>query len=146
MIEHAGMISVRFICNRGFTHEMVRMRLCSFAQESTRYVDYKKQNDIKFIIPPLVNLFKDFNFEVWKNAMINAEESYFALRESGWPPQLKTEIVVTANLREWYHVFKLRTDSKAHPSMQELMQPLLHEFKDQIPVIFDDLPTYLTFA
>ena len=160
VIEHAYM-SVRFICDRGVTHEIVRHRLAAYSQESTRYCNYKE--GVAFIIPSwtgglltegefsaqnylgLLNLPK---VRTWGRAMLEAERTYKVLLEEGWSPQqarsilpnsLKTEIVMTCNLREWMHVFKLRTSKAAHPQMRELMIPLLEEVKTLVPVIFDDL-------
>ena len=158
MIEH-GNISVRFITDRGVTHELVRHRLASFAQESTRYVKY--DGDIEFIRPVFdwgsedcpedntqyVNR-KYVKFLTWEHAMIVAEIAYKNMIEQECPPQetrsvlpnsLKTEIVVTANIREWRHIFKLRTSKAAHPQIRELMIPLLKELKKIIPVLFDDI-------
>ena len=157
VIEHAYM-SVRFICDRGVTHELVRHRLAAYSQESTRYCNYK--GGVTFIIPswsmitpqevirpnslldrlPYLEL-------IWLKTMFVVESNYIELVENGWSPQqarsvlpnsLKTEIVMTANLREWMHIFKLRTSKAAHPQMRELMIPLLEEMKTLVPVIFED--------
>ena len=158
VIEHAYM-SVRFICDRGVTHEIVRHRLAAYSQESTRYCNYK--GGVIFIIPSWIrlpegnyheedvnNLFPEYCPEYdWFNAMLYAEVKYKTLI-SEWSPQqarsvlpnsLKTEIVMTCNLREWMHVFKLRTSKVAHPQMRELMCLLLKEVKTLVPVIFDDI-------
>lgn len=149
VIEHEK-ITVKFIFDRGISHEMVRHRLCSFSQESTRYCNYTKDkfsNEITVI--DISDHVKTWNAEkVWKNAMNDAERHYNRLIELGESPQiarsvlpnsLKTEIVVTANLREWRLIFKLRTSSAAHPQIREVMTPLYEELKGRIPVIFDDL-------
>ena len=146
VIEHEK-ITVRVICDRGITHEIVRHRIGSYSQESTRYCDYGKQGSIQVIVP--------FEFEgnaeayeVWHKAMLSAEEAYNKLRalhikpqwaRSVLPNSLKTEIVITYNLREWRHFFKLRTAPSAHPQIREIAVPLLAEFKRLIPVIFDDI-------
>lgn len=153
IIEHEK-VTVRVICDRGVTHEIVRHRLASYSQESTRYCNYSKNsfgNEITVIEPCF---WKNDNNEdrkkyvVWKKAMEEAEKAYMKLIELGATPQearsvlpnsLKTEIVITMNLREWRHFFKLRTSSAAHPQMQEIARPLLDEFKKRIPVIFDDI-------
>lgn len=157
VIEHAYM-SVRFICDRGITHEIVRHRLAAYSQESTRYCNYK--GGVTFIIPPWVNM-KEGEYEYgaplhtnllssvdWAKSMWSAEYSYISLLKFSWSPQqarsvlpnsLKTEIIMTANLREWMHIFKLRTSKAAHPQMRELMIPLLKEMKTLVPVIFDDI-------
>ena len=162
VIEHAYM-SVRFICDRGVTHEIVRHRLAAYSQESTRYCNYK--GGVTFIIPPWININFDRlvvkkdqiighsliydSIACWLDSMLLAERKYIELISTcGWSPQqarsvlpnsLKTEIVMTANLREWMHVFKLRTSKAAHPQMRELMIPLLEEMKTFVPVIFDDI-------
>ena len=157
VIEHVYM-SVRFICDRGVTHEIVRHRLAAYSQESTRYCNYK--GGVTFIIPPWIDLPEGEFFDAgelfsgycseyeWFRFMQNAEAVYIHLLADGWSPQqarsvlpnsLKTEIIMTANLREWMHVFKLRTSKAAHPQMRELMIPLLEEMKTLVPVIFDDI-------
>lgn len=149
VIEHYN-ITVRFICNRGFTHELVRHRLAAYSQESTRYCNYNKDkfgSEITVIKPFEIN--EDTKeYDLWKEAIQNAEKSYMAMIENGSKPEnargvlpidIKTEIVITTNLREWKHIFKLRTSKAAHPSMRELMIPLLKEFKEKIPVIFDKI-------
>jgi len=155
VIEH-GNVKARFICDRGVTHELVRHRLCAFSQESTRYCNYK--GGVEFIIPPWMPDIEEgegpqsnvsIEDAVWLNAMMDAEKSYLKLIELGWVPQqaravlpnsLKTEIVVTANLREWRHIFRLRAVNKrAHPQIREVMLPLLEEMKSLIPVVFDDI-------
>ncbi|MBD3352799.1 MAG: FAD-dependent thymidylate synthase [Candidatus Lokiarchaeota archaeon] len=150
MLEHGGMMTIHFVCNRGFTHEIVRHRLASFAQESTRYVDYSKdkfENEITFVRPP--NLKQNTpEYEKWYNAMVNAEEKYLNLRKAKvstqiargvLPIDVKTEIVVSTNHREWRNIFRLRTAPDAHPSMHQLMRPLLKELKQKIPIMYDDI-------
>ena len=147
VIEHYN-ITVRFICNRGFTHELVRHRLAAYSQESTRYCNYAKDkfgNEITVIKPAeLTEGSEEYN--IWKQAMENAEKSYMAMTNIGSKPEnargvlpidIKTEIVITTNLREWKHILKLRTSKAAHPSMRELMKPLAKELQAKIPVIFD---------
>ena len=149
MLEH-GSISVLFICDRGVSHEIVRHRLASFAQESTRYCNYSKDRfgkEIAFIEPVFWNE-NDYDYEDWERAVYEAEETYFEMLGRGATPQearsvlpnsLKTEIVMTANYREWRHFLKLRCDLSAHPQMRELSRPLLKELHSKIPVIFDDI-------
>jgi len=149
VIEHESM-SVRFICDRGVSHELVRHRLASFSQESTRYCDYtgdKFGREITFIMPCFLNK-HDMEYLLWNNAMVNAEASYFRMIDAGFsaqearsvlPNSLKTEIVVTANMREWRTIFKLRCDSAAHPQMREIMRPLLDDMKKKIPCLFSDI-------
>lgn len=145
MIEHYS-ITVKFICDRGVSHEIVRHRLCSFAQESTRYVNYSKKG-VTYIRPYFWKEDSDA-YNIWLNAMSEAEYSYNSLIASGATPQearsvlpnsVKTEIIVTTNLREWANIFKLRTAKSAHPQMREIMIPLFFELKDKIPVIFDNI-------
>ena len=149
VLEHEK-VTVRVVCDRGVTHEIVRHRLCAFSQESTRYCDYHKNGEIQVIAPLFwVNKGeKDEEWLTWLDAMKYAEDHYNKLRDMGASPQearsvlpnsLKTEIVVTADLREWRHIFNLRTSKKAHPQMREIMIPLLAEFKQRIPVVFDDI-------
>lgn len=148
VLEHQS-ISVLFICDRGISHEIVRHRLASFSQESTRYCNYSKGkfgNELTFIdIRPHVN---DEMYECWLSDLFLIETYYFELLEKGATPQisrdilptsLKTELVVTANLREWRTIFKQRTAPTAHPQMRELMQPLLDEIKTIVPIVFDDI-------
>jgi len=149
MIEHNS-ISVRFICDRGVSHEIVRHRLASFGQESTRYCNYssdKFSNQIT-VIEPLFWGKETYAYFQWQTACLNAEKAYFNLLNDGCSPQearsvlptsLKTEIVVTMNLREWRHFLKLRTEIVAHPQMRELTVPLLAELKALVPVVFDDI-------
>ena len=149
VIEHASM-TVKFVCDRGVSHELVRHRLCAFSMESTRYCNYSKGKfggELTFIKP----LFWDertAKFEHWLQTMDALERTYLKLIELGAKPEearsvlpnsLKTEIVVTANLREWRHIFKLRTSLKAHPQMRQLVRPLLRELKKLIPIVFDDI-------
>lgn len=145
MIEF-GDITVRFITNRGVTHELVRHRLCSFAQESTRYVRY--DGDMEFIEPIWFSQSNISARNFFVDSCLNAEDSYKELLLIGWslqqarevlPNALKTEIVVKANIREWRHILKLRAAKAAHPQMYALMIPLLIELQDKVPVVFDDL-------
>lgn len=152
MLEHAS-VTVKFVVDRGISHELVRHRLASFAQESTRYCNYSKDDfgsEITFIIPDYLE-YKSEGWNTWKQSMKQAEDAYFKLLDIGLTPQearavlpnsLKTEVVMTANLREWRHFFKLRalgTTGKPHPQMLEVTIPLLEDMKNLIPVVFDDL-------
>ena len=161
VIEHES-VTVRIICDRGVTHEIVRHRLASYTQESTRYCNYG--GGVTFIIPPWLKREEiepgEYNRslrgwkvpydadQTWFCSMLDHEGQYIRLLEEGWTPQqarsvlpnsLKTEIVMTANLREWRHFFNLRTSNAAHPQMYEIARPLLNKFKQKIPVIFDDI-------
>ena len=149
VIEHAS-ATVKFITNRGVTHELVRHRLCAFSQESTRYVNYGGDN-MTFIRPVWFDSIDSVLFRAecaFVEACEQAESYYKRLLECGWSPEqarevlpnaLKTEIVVTANFREWRHIFRLRTSNKAHPQIRGLMRMCLAEFQRQVPVIFNDI-------
>jgi len=156
VIEHEN-ISVKIICDRGVAHEIVRHRLCAYSQESTRYCNYK--GGVTFVIPPWVDIepgeypslidLTSFTSEAaWCSFMVRSELCYQRLIADGWFPQqarsvlpnsLKTEIVMTANIREWRHILRLRTSKAAHPQMREVMIPILEDFQHMIPVLFDDL-------
>ena len=149
VLEHFG-FSVKFICDRGVSHELVRHRLASYTQESSRYCNYsddKFGNEITFIRPLFFT--NHSTYITWRMACQNAEESYFTLlnkyhckpeeARSVLPNSLKTEIIMTANLREWRHFFKLRTHKSAHPQMRQLTIPLLKELQEKIPIIFEDI-------
>lgn len=149
MLEHSS-LTVKFICDRGVSHELVRHRMASFAQESTRYCNYSQDkfgNEITVIAPCFLVEGTD-PYMSWKASMCLAETGYFDLLDKGLSPQearcvlpnsLKTEVVVTANYREWRHILDLRSDIAAHPQMRELMVPLLKELHERIPVVFDDI-------
>jgi thymidylate synthase, flavin-dependent len=149
VLEHEK-ITVRIICDRGITHEIVRHRIASYSQESTRYCNYSKEKfdgELSFIKPCFWKE-DDSNFIIWKNIMQECEKSYLKMITEGataqearsiLPNSLKTEIIVTMNLREWRHFFKLRTANQAHPQMREISIPLLKQFQNQIPVVFDDI-------
>lgn len=195
MIEFGGMITVKFIANRGFTHEIVRHRLSSFAQESTRYVNYN-QKGFEFVFPPEFekiissekiqkaleenqfwelletvdkkdrsnifhwleimqfsidrynNLQEPFLHEAMKNKRLQKDENNKKtncnpqLARGVLPIDIKAEINVSANLREWRHIFKLRCHPSAHPTMHVLMRPLLREFKEKLPYLFNDIEDY----
>lgn len=148
VIEH-GSVTVRFTCDRGVSHEIVRHRLASYCQESTRYCNYSKDGfggEITVIEPSWCSE-GDPAYEVWKKACQRAELAYFDLMSIGCSPQesrsvlpnsLKTEVVMTANMREWRHFLRLRTASAAHPDMREVAKMLLTEMKNRYPVFFED--------
>lgn len=149
VIEHEK-ITARIICDRGVTHEIVRHRIASYSQESTRYCNYandKFGNELTFIRP---FYWKDdpAKMGVWTNAMKWIEQDYMELIRLGATPQearailpnsLKTEIVVTMNLREWRHFLKLRTSPAAHPQIREVAIPILKKFKELVPIVFNDI-------
>lgn len=148
VIEH-GSVTVRFTCDRGVSHEIVRHRLASYCQESTRYCNYSKDGfggEITVIEPSWCSE-GDPAYEVWKKACQRAELAYFDLMSIGCSPQesrsvlpnsLKTEVVMTANMHEWRHFLRLRTASAAHPDMREVAKMLLTEMKNRYPVFFED--------
>lgn len=161
MIEHNS-ITVRFTCDRGVTHEIVRHRVASYAQESTRYCNYSNDkfgNEINVIdieggiaLDTKMSEYDKATINAiiseWELAMKDAENHYLKMIELGATPQIargvlptsvKTELIVTMNLREWRHFFKLRAAKDAHPQMRELALPLLSEFKSLIPCVFDDI-------
>jgi len=155
VLEHSAMTVEFNNVSRGFTHEIVRHRLASFTQESTRYVS---KNNFKVVIPPdkdkdekIVDLkLPDgkkikVSFQEWMD--LN-EKMYQGLKKAGWktedarqvlPIGIVSQIVVTANFREWRHIFKLRTAPDAHWEIRFVMKNLLKEVKEKIPIIFDDL-------
>lgn len=152
MIEHASM-TVKFTVDRGVSHELVRHRIASFAQESTRYCRY---SDSKFgneitVIKPCFWKEGSYKYTAWLDAMMYAERYYFDLLDAGAKPEeartvlpnsLKTELIVTADFREWRQIFKLRaagTTGKPHPQMQEVMIPLLKQCQDLMPELFEDI-------
>lgn len=149
MIEHSS-LSVKFTVDRGVSHELVRHRIASFAQESTRYCNYSKDkfdNGITFIKPFFFENDSERYME-WEEAMNIAEQTYLKLLDLGATPQearsvlpnsTKTEITITANYREWRNFFKLRTAKAAHPQMVQVTRPLLKELKTRLPIIFDDI-------
>ena len=151
MLEHFS-FSVKFFVDRGVSHELVRHRVASFAQESTRYCNYGHEGEITVIEPCFWSWSKDgIKYNEWLSACEMAESYYLSLLEMKATPQearavlpnsLKTEVVMTANLREWRHFFSLRacgSTGKPHPQMLEVAVPLLKEVKSLIPVVFDDL-------
>lgn len=166
--KHLGILehyvqSARIICDRGISHQSVRHRIASFAQESTRYVDYSDR--ITFIIPPWIGpepiegeypaneLFRRFDKETATHSWIRSV-GYMAKRyrefvvNHGWKPEqargvlptcLKTEYIVTANIREWRHILTMRTHAAAHPQMREVALELLSKFKIIMPTLFEDI-------
>lgn len=147
VLEHFD-ITVKFVCDRGVSHEIVRHRMASYCQESTRYCNYSKDafgSEITVIRPYFLDT---QGLAIWKRSCETAEIAYFDLLDWGCTPQearavlpnsLKTEVVMTANLREWRHFFKLRTAPAAHPQMREVAIQLLQQMRSQVPVIFDDI-------
>ena len=149
VLEHFD-ITVKFVCDRGVSHEIVRHRMASYCQESTRYCNYSKDvfgSEITVIRPSFLTEGTP-GWQYWKVACRMAEKSYFELLDWGCTPQearavlpnsLKTEVVMTANIREWRHFLKLRCSPAAHPQMREVALILLDKVHALIPVCFDDI-------
>ncbi len=156
VIEHEN-ITVKVTCDRGVTHEIVRHRLASYSQESTRYCNYSKdkfQNQIS-VIDIATGFHYDLNdpadrkkYEIWEEAMQSAEQYYFQMLEAGATPQearsilpnsLKTELVMTMDIREWRHFLRLRHGEGAHPQIQEIAGMILDVFKRELPLFFGDI-------
>lgn len=159
MLEHASM-TVRFRVDRGVSHELVRHRLFSFAQESTRYCNYgnaKFGGELTFIEPCFWEPESEA-YQTWKDVCLVAEGTYLRMVDAGVPPEqartvlptsLKTEVIVTGNMREWRHFFKLRavgTTGKPHPQMAEVAAPLLLECAKWMPELFADLSDELMLS
>lgn len=154
LIEY-GSMTVKFIVDRGISHELVRHRLCTYSQESTRWCNYSGQ--IEFIIPPWVDLrigdteIDDPASRAWYDSMYCAEKDYHNLIRLGWKPEqarsvlpnsLKTVLIMHANFREWRTIFKQRAlglTGRPHPQMLEVMVPLLEEVREAVPAVFGDL-------
>ena len=151
-----GDITVRFVCDRAMTHELVRHRLCSFAQESQRYCNYAKGKfnaEITFIRPWWLDE-TNKGYKEFVDLCQKAEDAYFDLLNEGWPPEtargvlpnaVKTEIIVKANYREWRHILKERCSVAAHVDMRQMMSLLAMELKRKIPVVFDDIQVFAPF-
>ncbi|MBR3497920.1 MAG: FAD-dependent thymidylate synthase [Selenomonadaceae bacterium] len=149
VIEHAS-VSFKIICDRGVTHELVRHRLASYSQESSRFCDYsagKFGGELTFIKPCFWSD-DDENFLLWKETMARLEKNYLAMRANGAKPEearsilpnsLKTEIFVTMNLRELRHFLKLRTAAAAHPQMREVALKIYKILAEKLPAVFDDI-------
>ncbi|HBT48196.1 MAG TPA: FAD-dependent thymidylate synthase [Peptococcaceae bacterium] len=148
VIEHEK-ITVLMVVDRGISHEIVRHRLGSYSQESTRYCNYSREQFGREItvIEPFFLVGKE-EYRYWEEACLVAEKSYMALLKtyspqearSVLPTSLKTEVVVTYNLREWRHFFRLRCSPAAHPQMRQVAVPLLLLFRSKLPVLFEDIP------
>lgn len=149
VLEHAS-FTVKFTVDRGVSHEIVRHRLASYCQESTRYCNYSREqfgNEIT-VIEPCYLARGSVAYRVWQDACRSAEKAYFALLGEGLtaqearavlPNSLKTEVVMTANVREWRHFLEQRTSPAAHPQMREVATQLLSACRENIPVLFDDI-------
>ena len=143
-------MTFKIVCDRGVTHEIVRHRLASYSQESSRYCDYSNDKfggELTFIKPCFWTE-DDENFLLWKNTMAQLEKIYLEMRKNGARPEqarailpnsLKTEIFMTCNLREWRHFLKLRTAKNAHPQMRQVALQILKILQKKLPVIFADI-------
>ncbi|MBF0506512.1 MAG: FAD-dependent thymidylate synthase [Nitrospirae bacterium] len=164
VIEHHN-ITVKIITDRGVTHEIVRHRIASYSQESTRYCNYshdKFGNEITVVLPVWFKGLTEDNlnrtdeegrkrhvqYAMWKASCEQIEKAYFELLDAGQSPQearavlpnsLKTELVMTANLREWRHFFNLRASKRSHPQLRDLATDMLDGFRKKVPVLFDDI-------
>lgn len=149
VLEHCS-FTVKFICDRGVSHEIVRHRLASYSQESTRYCNYSKDKfgrEITVIAPCYLEVTSN-QWRTWERACALAEKHYFSLLDMGCTPQearavlpnsLKTEVVMTANVREWRHFFRMRCSEAAHPQIREIATQALRGFYKEMPVLFDDI-------
>ena len=150
VLEHFS-VTFKIICDRGVMAELTRHRLASFSIESTRFCDYK--DELTFIKPCFweyasENISSALGYEMWAETTEKLERIYQTLRDTNSTPEqarailpnsLKTEIVMTADLREWRHILKLRTDKKAHPQMREVAFMILKILKEKLPVVFADI-------
>ena len=142
VLEHVA-FTVVFIVDRGLSHEIVRHRLASYTQSSTRY--YRFKDDVTFVIPQADGV--GYNVDTWHKACADAEKAYFKLLETQAPEIARnvlpmstaTELAMTANIREWRHFFRLRAAPTAHPQLRTLVNKLLVELKTKLPTIFGDL-------
>ena len=147
-LEHYS-FSVKFIVDRGVLAECTRHRIASFCAESSRYCNYSKDKfgDEITVIKPFFYKEGTAEFEFWRKAMLESERAYMFLVSNSSPEEarcvlplsLKTEMVMTANIREWRHFLTLRTSPFAHPQMRQVTIPLLRELKEKIPIVFDDI-------
>lgn len=147
-----------FVTDRGISHEIVRHRIASYAQESTRYCNYRHEKfgrEVSFICPSdIAKLGKDsIAYKIWEISCSRAENAYFNLLDQGCTPQiarsvlptcLKTELFVTMNIREWRHFFKMRCSKRAHPDIQILANMTLEKMRAFVPVVFDNIQTQET--
>lgn len=149
VLEHCS-FTVKFICDRGVSHEIVRHRLAAYCQESTRYCNYSKDkynNEITVIEPCYLTQGTE-TYARWEKACIEAESAYFDLLNAGCsaqearavlPNSLKTELVMTADIREWRHFLRLRCSKAAHPQIREVATQLLEALQWDMPVLFGDI-------
>lgn len=151
VVEHAN-LTVVFYVDRGITHEIVRHRLASYTQESTRFVNYEKKMPASFIKPIGMN---EISEAIWMDSIQFSEEEYKRMIKAGCTPQiarsvfpnaLGSKIAMTCNLRNWRHFLLMRSTREAHPQMREVIDPLLEEMKNCIPILFEDIEVGATQA
>lgn len=150
VLEHVS-AGFRIVTDRGVTHELVRHRIASFSQESTRYCDYAGNRfggELSFVEPPGLDGRSGLDRENWQAACRNAENSYRLLRANGIAPEyarsvlpnsLKAEIGMTCNAREWRHFLRLRTAKAAHPQMHQVANMISDHLMQWCPVLFEDV-------
>lgn len=151
MIEHAS-ASIKIVTDRGITHEIVRHRIASYAQESTRYCNYSQDKfgrEVAFIQPPGLD---DRQHGQWQSACLDAERYYFQMLDMGCSPQIarsvlpnctKTEIVMTCNFREWRHFILLRSSKAAHPQIRPIaaaVWKVLYELAPELMIDITPIP------
>ena len=143
VLEHAN-ITVRFFTDRAMSHSLVRHRHCAFSQESTHYINYRKKDEL--LVIDQAGLDDEGDFFVWEGFMDEMAKTYESLNHiphkitrSIFPTAIKTELVMTTNLREWRHILKIRTAPGCHPQMRELMTMLLDWFKEELPIFVEDI-------
>lgn len=144
VLEHAN-LTVKFVTDRAMTHALVRHRHCAFSQESTHYINYRKKDRLQVI--DQVGMENESDFYVWEQFMEEMCKTYETLNHiphkvtrSIFPSAIKTELVMTTNIREWRHILKIRTAPNCHPQMKDLMDKLLHWFKVELPLFVTDIP------
>lgn len=168
VVEHEK-VTCEFLVDRGITHEIVRHRIGSYTQESTRFVNYQKSGgEARFVVPlgivenpKSLEEFATFDeyvaytnwpehraWATWRRSVATAEGAYMSLCAEGVKPQiarsvlpnaLASKIVVTYNLRTWRHFFVMRTCAEAHPQMRQVVDPLLAEFQAKVPILYEDI-------
>lgn len=147
VLEHVS-ITVKFIVDRGVSHQLVRHRIASYSQESTRYCNYSEDgfgSSVVFVQPSFAVEGTE-GYDIWKKSCEDSEKAYFDLLNFGWTSEqargvlshsVKTEVVATMNLRQWRHFIKLRTDKTAHPQMREVATMLQEQLRKEVPIVFD---------
>lgn len=155
VMEHEK-ITVRMVCDIGVYKDLTRHRIASFSIESTRYCNYGKDkfdNEIKFIKPCNIDEDSDL-YAFWKHTMERIEMNYLHMAEHGaTPDQMRmilphstaAEVCMTANIREWRHILDLRTKKMTHPSIRQILIPLLLLFKTEMPELFGDIEYDIDF-